>query len=114
MKTRVNTLTDPEKLKVLAIPSVLYLPCLVILLTLYFGILEACLKAIKLPQCHVAAESPRFALVTVGFAQFSGKALGSLNILHVHCGGRGKGGAGRKGDTAVCLDMPAAQVICRQ
>lgn len=40
--------------------------------------------------------------------------MGSLNILHVHCGGRGKGEAGRKGDTAVSLDMPAVQVICRQ
>lgn len=25
-----------------------------------------------------------------------------------------KGGTGRKGDTAASLDMPAAQVICRQ
>lgn len=95
MKTRVNTLTDPEKLKGLAIFSMLYLPCLDILLMLYLGILEAWWKVIKLPWCLGAAESPDFALVTVGFEHSSGKALGSLNILHMRYGCRRKGEEGR-------------------
>lgn len=76
VKTRVNTLTDLEKLRFLALPSVLNLPCLVILLTLYLGILEACLKAIKLPRCLVAAGSPRFALVTMGFCTIQRQGFG--------------------------------------
>lgn len=81
-----NTWTDPAKLKFSVIPSMLFLPFLVILLMLYLYILEPCLKVIKLPQCCVAAESQ-----ICDFMQFSGKVLWPSDILLVHCVSRGKG-----------------------